>query len=590
MDTHTDRKKGARISTQRNRSCGGAAAAHAACALFILASCFAIYANALHGPFLFDDRINISENPYIRMTELNPDQLSRAAFQDKFQLRPLSGLSFALDHYLHRLDRTWMHAENTALHALAAFLLYLLVWELLKVRELKDAPWYAPRVAALAAALMWAAHPAHAQAVAYLVQRQTLMAASGSMGTLLFYLKWRRGPGPGRSLLYFLACAFFLLLAAGSKETGLIAPALILLAEVTVVREWRGVYSRRALIYLFLVLAAVFGLVLAALLQTNILSTYLSSYAEFDYGPGQRVLTEARVVVSYLVTMVFPHPSRLALEHHVVTSSSLIKPLSTLPAVLVLALFLAGGVFSTRRRPLAGFFVLGFFICLPPESSFIPVALMNDHRMYFYSLFVLPPLVSWVAIKRPRGSLPLLAASLILLSILTVSRNETFSSRLSLWRDSAAKSPGSHRAWANLCAALNQDRDYAEALRACNMAVSLDPEKPMATVNRAIALWNLGQNEEAAKELERAASRWPESRAAAFNYGALLEERGELEHAIKYYSRALDSDPFHFMARLRRARLYRETGKDVLAAYEYKLLQRLFPGDASTYRDGRLKK
>jgi protein O-mannosyl-transferase len=287
------------------------------------------------------------------------------------------------------------------------------------------------------------------------------------------------------------------------------------------------------------------------------------------------------VVVSYLITMIFPHPVRLALDHEVAISSSLVRPLTTLPAVAVILAAPLAALAIRRRHPLASFLILGFLVSLAPESTFIPIDLMGDHRIYLYSLFVIPGLAALAVLARPgRETITLITAALILSGVLTFERNQVWHSPRELWRDSASKSPGLARPWSNYCSALIEDRNFLYALSACNRALTLDPALDLPAVNKAVALMALGRREEAGDLFQRTAESHVGSALAQYDYGRLLESRGDAAGAEKYYLRALHADEFHFEARLRLALLMLGSDRTPEARKEAVMLTKLFPDRA----------
>jgi protein O-mannosyl-transferase len=566
---------------------------HAVAIIAIAIAITAAYANSFSVPFLYDDEINIAKNPYIRVTELSALQLRRAVVQDAFQLRPLSNASFALDFYVHRLNRTVMHAENLALHLATAIVLYFLALELIGLLWWRGHPH--PRhnsFAAAIASLVWALHPAQVQAVSYLVQRQTLMATLGIIGSLLFYLRGRARPE--HRVPAFIAAGLFFLMGAGSKETGLVAPALWIAAELTLLlRPETPRPSRRALIFGGAALALGALALAAALVKSGILARYFAGYASMSYGPGGRLLTEARVLCSYLVTMIFPHPARLALDHEVLASTALWRPWTTIPAVLVLALLAAALLppllrcerGESRFPPaLPAFLAAGFIVAALPESSVMPLDLMVDHRIYLYSLFVLPPLAAIAVLAvPPRLAVPIAAVALILSGIMTAGRNQVFSSPRTVWREAVTAAPGRARPWANYCSALIEQQALAPALAACERAAALEPGEALPQVNRGVALMGLGRDEEAGRIFQAVADAHPESALAQYNQAAACELNGERDRAIGYYERALVADQFHFEARLRLARLLVQADREREALATIEFLPQLYPESARAW-------
>ncbi len=68
---------------------------------------FLIYSNTLDVPFYFDDRPNVVENPYIRLTDLTSKNIACVAFKSPLSNRTVANLSFALNYYFHK----FMHYE-----------------------------------------------------------------------------------------------------------------------------------------------------------------------------------------------------------------------------------------------------------------------------------------------------------------------------------------------------------------------------------------------------------------------------------------------------------------------------------------------
>ena len=289
--------------------------------------------------------------------------------------------------------------------------------------------------------------------------------------------------------------------------------------------------------------------------------------------------------------IVFPDPRFFALDQEVMLSRSLFAPWTTLPALLLIALIGGGSLALLRRRPVAAFCGLGFLIALAPESSLIPIELMFDHRIYLPSLFILPPAAAALVIRLgPRRSVPCLLICALLLGSITLSRNRGWQSELEVWRDSAMKSPGLARPWANLCAALvgegMEERNplkIGKAALYCERSLRLGLDDPFPLVNLGVARWLTGRPEEARRLFREATDNHPDSARAHYNYGVILETGGadgigpDPEAALASYERALLADAFHYEARLRKMVILTGQGRESEARTEFDLLNRLFP-------------
>ncbi len=185
------------------------------------------YANTAANGFVWDDNDIIVNNPQNRDLSAIP---SLFASVDRTQTghhaeyyRPLTRLTYVVDHQLFGGDAPGYHIENAFLHALAALALYLFV----------RAAFLDPR-AAFAAAVVFAVHPVNSEAVDFLSTRNTVLAALFVFLSLFAYVRARESR---RVLFLWLSWASFL---AGllCKET-----AVMLLATLPVL-EWLSPVSR----------------------------------------------------------------------------------------------------------------------------------------------------------------------------------------------------------------------------------------------------------------------------------------------------------------------------------------------------------
>src|SRR5690606_39005569 len=94
------------------------------------------FAPGLSGGFFFDDYQNIVTNPLVQTDSLDLDALAKAAkaYQAGPLGRPMSTITFAVDHYLWGKDPFGYKATSLAVHAVNTFLVFTLVRLLLAGR------------------------------------------------------------------------------------------------------------------------------------------------------------------------------------------------------------------------------------------------------------------------------------------------------------------------------------------------------------------------------------------------------------------------------------------------------------------------
>jgi tetratricopeptide (TPR) repeat protein len=153
------------------------------------------------------------------------------------------------------------------------------------------------------------------------------------------------------------------------------------------------------------------------------------------------------------------------------------------------------------RAPLVGFALAWFLLHLAPTNSLLArFDLANDRQLYLAlvgpALLVAAALPAWrarrgrrVATGRPAtppaGVLALVPAALLaaVLGAATIVRNRDYGSEVALWEATVRTSPAKARAWNNLGYAYEQAGRRADARRAYERALSLDPDHYKARSN-----------------------------------------------------------------------------------------------------------
>ena len=187
-------------------------------AVILVLACILAYANSLSGPFIFDDRLAIVENPQIREwwklgTVLSPERELPTAG------RPLVNLSFALNYAVGGLRVTGYHIVNLALHLLSALLLFGIVRRTLELPQVKKRSGDMAPNLGLAVALLWTLHPLNTESVNYVTQRTELMMAFFYLLTLYAGIRaWNRLDVPGTDETYQQQGGYFTRSDAESRQ------------------------------------------------------------------------------------------------------------------------------------------------------------------------------------------------------------------------------------------------------------------------------------------------------------------------------------------------------------------------------------
>ncbi|KAB2950845.1 MAG: hypothetical protein F9K18_14705, partial [Thermoanaerobaculia bacterium] len=356
------------------------------------------WAGSLAVPFVFDDYPHLVENPLVRdLGYFTGARDAAASGASDFQLgalrtRPVALLTFALNYRAHGLEVTGYHVTNVVLHLLAGLLVLHLVRRTLALPAFAGSRLTRIRESlALLVAALFVVHPIQTQAVTYVVQRMASLAALLALAALAAWLEARLATGPGQKSLFFALSLAAFAAALASKQNVATFPVLIVLFDVAFLgaRPLRAL--ARGLPWLALSALAAFRLLGApgSLAQTLDAAAQASrvetAVSRLDY-----LLTEARVVVTYLRLMVLPTGQNLDWE---VPLETRLTPAVALSLVFLGAL-LAGSVFLLGQRStrdagwrLVGFGGVWFFVALAVESSLIPIVdVLFEHRLYLPSV------------------------------------------------------------------------------------------------------------------------------------------------------------------------------------------------------------
>lgn len=416
-----------------------------------LALVVAAYWPGLSGGYLFDDFPNIVDNDSIHMERFTESELARAALSSPSSdfKRPLSSLSFALNHWATGLNPFWMKLTNLAIHLLNGLLVFFLSRQLFRASG-GSHPQRADTLSILVAAC-WLVLPINLSAVLYVVQRMESIAN-------LFVLLGLAGYASGRLRMLagqpgLIICSTSLIvptfLGVLAKETAITLPFYAFLIEL-VVFQWRGNGGRDTRVFLLfgtlLAIPLVAGLawLLPPLLQPT-------AWAFRDFTLGERLLTEARIVCSYLAWTLLPRPDWLAFHHDdFAVSKGLLQPWTTLAGIAGLAFLVVAAGTIYKRMPMVAvgltFFLSGHVL----TGTILPLELVYEHRNYFSSFGLMLAVVPLLATGRsepfaiPRQvTLALLMINWVTLTAMTA---YAWGHPLRLATELAARNPDSPRA------------------------------------------------------------------------------------------------------------------------------------------------
>ncbi len=253
-----------------------------------------LFAGSIHGGFIWDDRLLISENPRLR----EPDYLWQAirhpfpyvsslVLWGEGMYRPVVSAAYGIEYRLFGQDTFGYHLVNLALNAACVVLVFF--W--LQRRLLRDEPGSSVPVAAALGAALFAVHPSHAETVAWISGSTDLWAAFWGLLALTVWDRFRGTAGAVLAGLLFVLSFY-------SKETGLMLPVALAVDESIrggqqgAGRRWRH--------------AAVVGSILAA---SMVLRHHIIPGADIVFGGiGHSLVSVVATFGGYLRISLWPWP------------------------------------------------------------------------------------------------------------------------------------------------------------------------------------------------------------------------------------------------------------------------------------------
>jgi tetratricopeptide (TPR) repeat protein len=542
------------------------------------------FANTLANGFVWDDDLLILSNPWLEGPQHLGDIFSTHfwGFSSRVDLsrnyyRPLVHVTLMLCRAVFGLKPWGHHLVMLLGHVVASGLVYRVGLVLFERRE-------SGSLAALAAGLLFAVHPIHTEAVAW-------VSAVNDVALVIFvllalYLLMTSGPGLSlRAAFAGLASLCALLF----KEPGVLLVGMVVVHDLVrggrawSLRQWLGRYAPLA-----------FSLAIYAALRHNALAGAGRTLHHTKLGLVGYVLNAPPLLAQYLGALVLPLELNAFHVFEPVDSPWAPQVLAGMAALIGIALVAA---VLWRRAP-SGFVALAW--CLLPllPALYIPALGKNtfaERYLYLPSVgFVLLVGLGLEALERRglasrRLMLGGLAVVVVAGGLATFQRNRVWHDNLALWLDTQAKSPEAPEIHGGLgLALLNEGRlnealphleraggssaparrnlglAYAmagrlqEAETMLGEAVRLDPGNAGAWSNLCLVHKNLKQLPRAIEECERAAQLAPDLPEARTSLGQVLLLAGRYDEAEQHLRAALELKPDLVSARRLLDRLARE--------------------------------
>ena len=522
-------------------------------ALLLVAACLVSYANGLTGDYTYDDKAIVRDDPRIRAPAGIAQIFTTPYFGGPRGIgtgfRPILLTSYAVQWWIHGGAVAGYHAVNVLLHAIVTFLLFRFLRRIA-----------VPEPVAFGAALLFAVHPVHVEAVTSLVGRGETLAAVFVFAFLLAALAFRRASGGrGRWLAAALFCYALGLL---TKESAAVAPALAFLAfwrleEGSPVR--RIAKALRTGIPLYAGAATVLAVdmlyrrwILGGFLKSDTFRIFELENPLAPLPPLSRAANAAAIVFRYIGRLLVP--LRLSADESAwsipVRSKVDVAGAATLVLLAGIAILAVAAAARENRSREVGFGILFFFAAFAPTANvFFPTGTIFAERLAYlpsagFALALAAAILGTAETARiPRLRVAILLAISLAFAARTVVRNRVWTDDETLFTESARTSPESAKSRYNLAWVSMEHGRLEPALEQYTRAVQIYPKFFDAWAGKGLVEQRLGLLAAAERSFSKSLEVNPTYENGFFRLGFVRELRGNFTGAERAYSLGVKEHP-----------------------------------------------
>jgi protein O-mannosyl-transferase len=516
-----------------------------ACVLVVVS--LLCYGNTLKNGFVYDDGQQVIENPYIKSWHFLPKIFTSTVWSFQGEIgtsnyyRPLMTFSYLLLWQMFPDLPFGFHLFNVVLNVAVVLLGCYAGQALFRDRRI-----------GYFSALIFAVHPVHTEAVAWVAAVPDLEATLFCLAT---YLYFARRPPDGWKRQIPLVCFYFLALL--SKEPSLLLAPILAFYEYRVREEETNVSPRTkrwryapvcamAILYL-LVRTALFGSLVPVLQRAAL--------------PWPQTFLTAFALVARYTRLLF-WPAKLSVFHVFHASTSLADP-EVLAGIAIVGLSAAFVLFCWNRAPIISFCLLwiGFLLAPVLNARWMASNVLTDRYLYLPSIgfcwlvamcgvkiWDAQPATNWVRLELRAAVIFMLAAVVVAGCAATIRRNRDWQSDVVLYTRTLETDPDASYIRTNLGAIYFDRRDYARAAQEWERALAGKADSVPTLVDLGLIYTREGRYTEAADVLRRALKLKPLFANAHYDYAMVLDKTGNPEQALTEYKRAVDVAPLDPLA------------------------------------------
>ncbi|XP_014825492.1 PREDICTED: transmembrane and TPR repeat-containing protein 3 [Poecilia mexicana] len=480
------------------------------------------YWNSLSCGFVFDDVSAILDNK-----DLRPSTPLRNLFLNDFwgtpmaeershkSYRPLTVLTFRLNYLFSELSAASYHLLNIVLHGVVC-MLFLRVCRL-----------FLDKTFSLLAALLFAVHPIHTEAVTGVVGRAELLS---SIFLLAAFLAYTKSTSTDHSIVWPPIALTVVLVAAATlcKEQGITVVGICCVYEVFVaqgftlpmmldtlrqVLQGKDGFPYAVLQTLLKLIVLIISTLLLVIVRVQVIQSQLPVFTRFDNPAAVSPTPSRQLTFNYLLPVnawLLLNPSELCCDWTMgtiplVESLLDVRNLATVAFYTFLCLLAHYSVFSKHSSAKTVIMALSLIVLpfIPASNLFFPVGFVVAERVLYVPSMGFCVLVAHgfkiVSHKEQLRKISWLMIGVLLTThaVKTFNRNWDWESEYTLFTSALKVNKNNAKLWNNVGHALENQNNYAMALRYFLQATRVQPDDIGAHMNVGRTYKNLNKSREA---------------------------------------------------------------------------------------------
>jgi tetratricopeptide (TPR) repeat protein len=528
-------------------------------ALIVALITFLVYLPALQNDFVnWDDPDYVYENQNIRSIDFRSLKWMFSTFHMQ-NWHPLTWLSHAVDYAIWGLNPMGHHLTSIIFHGLNAFLIVVLVMQLLDKRyegllssPLNNRTHQTTRITAVVIGLLFGLHPLHVESVAWISERKDVLYAFFFLLSIVSYLKYTSSVQERQKVLNYILCMLFFIFSLMSKPMAMTLPVVLITLDIYPLGrlELRSLFKFHRKVFVeklpFIILGLASAIITMVAQQKEI--------ASFEVHPGERILVAFGSLAFYLFKIIlpidlfplYPYPFRISF-----LSLQYVSSLFVISGITVFC------ILSWKKYKVFSAVWVYFIVTLLPVLGIIKVGTQAAADRYTYlpsigPFFLMGLCIAWLwkkdaALKNGAALKRLSVIAFIILipsilSFMTIKQIGIWRDSLTLWDTELKryKTPGAYNNRGNAYLLLGK---YQQAIEDFNKALEQNHNFAKAYNNRGLAYKNLGNYQLAIEDFSVSIRKNNREPIAYLNRGNVFRSLGDYQKAIEDYSKAIELDP-----------------------------------------------